>query len=306
MSFSFRSRLIVTTVAVVACALLSRPVVVSAGPLCDDAGGTCFTYGQCQQLITQTPGVVDAGQLDCGAQMACCVSPKAPPPVATCSSVTGYCAIDCFSDEDKGALDCPTKTDEPLSRCCKTKTSVTPAPAGNSGILPGSTAPSGQAPQGIIPGSVKNCIDTGDCTLDDIVMTGVGFANFLLGLSGALFLVIFIYGGAMYLLSFGNKSMVERGTKAIKGAAFGMIIVLSAWTIVSQIVKGITGLSGGANATQTAGSDANCKAQGAGYTCHTFEGATANNVQQAWATQGFECKTGYCPGDFHTVCCKVK
>jgi hypothetical protein len=212
-----------------------------------------------------------------------------------------------MSDEDKGALDCPTKKNDSLSKCCKTKTSETPAPAGQTES--GTTAPAGEgAPQGIVPeGVYTKCFKGSDlCTLDDIVKTGVGFANFLTGLSGALFLMIFIYGGAMYLLSFGDKGMVEKGTKAIKGAAFGMIIVLAAWTIVSQIVKGISGISGEATGSTPAGSDANCKAQGAGYQCQTFEGATANAVQQAWSSQNLSCKTGYCPGDFHTVCCKPK
>lgn len=85
------------------------------------------------------------------------------------------------------------------------------------------------------------CVKTGDCTLDDIVKTGAAFANLITQLSAGFFFAAFIYGGAMYLLSFGNKSRVEKGKKAITGSAIGMFIVLAAWTIVSYIVGSLTG-----------------------------------------------------------------
>lgn len=71
--------------------------------------------------------------------------------------------------------------------------------------------------------------------MNDIIQTGVNFASFLMGLSGGLFLIVFIYGGAMYLLSFGDKARVDKGKKAIKGAAFGIIIVMGSWAIVQTI-----------------------------------------------------------------------
>lgn len=88
---------------------------------------------------------------------------------------------------------------------------------------------------------LPTCISSGNCTLDDIVKTGAAFANLLTQLSAGFFFATFIYGGAMYLLSFGNKSRVEKGKKAITGAAIGMLIVLAAWTIVNYIVGSITG-----------------------------------------------------------------
>ncbi|MCI0479217.1 pilin [Candidatus Uhrbacteria bacterium] len=309
MTHPSRTRLLVSAAAFAACLLLSHPVAVSAGPQCSAAGGTCLSTGQCDQMKASTPGVTTAGTQDCDfmTEVCCIPPPAAPPPTATCDSVAGYCSVDCMDDEDKGGLDCPTKTGDVLSRCCKTKTSVEATPGAPAGTLPGGTSETATPPpSGIIPGDVANCIKTGDCSLDDIVKTGVGFANFLMGLSGALFLVIFIYGGAMYLLSFGNTSMVERGKKAVTGAVIGIVIVLSAWTIVSQIVKGITGTTGPSTGAVPAGADAKCTAKGSEWSCKTFDGATATNVQQSWISQGYECTTGLCPGDFHTVCCKMK
>lgn len=89
--------------------------------------------------------------------------------------------------------------------------------------------------------NLPSCIGTGNCGLDDIVRTGVNFANLLFGLSGALFLVAFVYGGSMYLLSFGRAKWIEKGSHAMVQAAFGMMIVLGSWTIVNYIASSITG-----------------------------------------------------------------
>ena len=280
-----------------------------------------MSSGNCTAMEHSNPAVTNFATKDCPIYEAdgitltgntCCTPPPpAPPevPAATCNSVGGYCSTDCMSDDDKGALDCPTKTGDSLQKCCKSKTSVpaTPGNAATSGTA--AAAPSGPSKaQGIIPASVSGCIQTGNCSLDDIVRTGVGFADFLTGLSGALFLVIFIYGGALYLLSFGNKEWVTKGTNAIKGAAIGMVIVLAAWTIVMQIVRGISGAAGGGAAGKGGKTPAadKCAAQGTGYSCQTFDGKTAAEVMQAANGQGLTCKTGFCTGDFHNICCKTQ
>jgi len=88
---------------------------------------------------------------------------------------------------------------------------------------------------------LPDCTIKGNCGLDDIVLTGVAAANLFMSLSGALFFATFVYGGAMYLLSFGKSDWVSKGTKAMTGAVFGMTIVLSAWTIVNYIAGSLTG-----------------------------------------------------------------
>lgn len=85
------------------------------------------------------------------------------------------------------------------------------------------------------------CVKTGNCELDDIVRTGSYFANFLTALSAALFFGTFVYGGGSYLLSFGSEDRVKAGKKAMTQAAFGLVIVLSAWTLVNYLVFAITG-----------------------------------------------------------------
>ncbi len=90
-------------------------------------------------------------------------------------------------------------------------------------------------------GVKPSCWSDGNCSLDDIVLAGSAFANILIELSAALFFATFIYGGAMYIFSFGKSDWVKKGTDAMKGGAIGMLIVLSAWTIVRYLATAIKG-----------------------------------------------------------------
>ena len=100
---------------------------------------------------------------------------------------------------------------------------------------------SAQSLYALLPRQTKDCWQSGNCQLDDILRTGVAFANLLIGLSAAAFFATFVYGGFMYLMSFGSKEYVGKGKKALTGAAIGMIIVMSSWTIVNYLASTITG-----------------------------------------------------------------
>ncbi|MBU2566841.1 pilin, partial [Patescibacteria group bacterium] len=83
------------------------------------------------------------------------------------------------------------------------------------------------------------CEETGDCTIEQIIQKGVYFAQFIMGLSGALFLIVFIYGGALYILSFGRSEWVNKGQKAMVQAAIGIVFVMGAWTIVWYVAQSL-------------------------------------------------------------------
>lgn len=159
-----------------------------------------------------------------------------------------------------------------------------------------------QSPNRLI---LPTCTQSGNCSLDDIVQTGVNFATFIMGLSGALFFAIFIYGGALYLTSFGAKDRVEKGKKMIKGAAIGIVLVMGAWTIVRTIVRGVganvPGVSGGAGGGSAADK---CAAQGDGWKCQELNGKTSQDAMADGKTKGLDCKTGLCPGAANILCCK--
>jgi hypothetical protein len=295
----------------------------------DDAGFsyTCLDEATCLSL---NGGPAGSCGLGAPAEAVCCKKPLAtsgPSAPVQCTDQGGSCRLQCDPNEksigqfncltgyacckssqllqEENLFNCPT--DEP---CTTPATGGAQAPAGTGAGTGGTDAgtqaqpstgeggvPIQQSPDRLV---LPACVSSGNCTLNDIVQAGVNFATFIMGLSGALFFAVFIYGGALYLLSFGNKSRVQKGKDAIKGAVIGMIFVLGAWTIVNTLVKGLKGES----STTTA--PTKCEAQGAGYSCVALTGSTSQAAVADGEAKGYSCKTGLCPGAVNVLCCKLK
>ncbi|MDF1497397.1 MAG: pilin [Patescibacteria group bacterium] len=83
------------------------------------------------------------------------------------------------------------------------------------------------------------CTKTGDCSIKDIVQQGIYVADFLIGISGAIFLIAFIWGGAMYLLSFGRSEWVTKGRNAMVKSMIGIVFIILAWTIVTFVAESL-------------------------------------------------------------------
>jgi hypothetical protein len=243
---------------------------------CEDQGGVCRV--QCDAGLEQS-----IGQFSCLTGYSCCKS------------------TDLVSDPFR-PFDCPDNETCPQPTTPAGTSGEASSEAGSGASTQGSggqTVPQLRSPDRLV---LPGCTKTGDCTLNDIVQTGVNFATFVMGLSGALFFAVFIYGGALYLLSFGNKSRVQKGKDAIKGAVIGMVFVLGAWTIVNTLVKGLKGQSTAA----TPPAQSKCQAQGAGYSCVTLQGSTSQAAVADGNAKGYTCKTGLCPGAVNVLCCKLK
>ena len=91
------------------------------------------------------------------------------------------------------------------------------------------------------------CAGSGSCSsLDDILQVFANVAQVLLGITGSLVLLMFIWGGAEWVFSMGSSEMVTSGRERMKNAVFGIIIVFSALAFVRtlQTSLGITDSSG--------------------------------------------------------------
>lgn len=73
------------------------------------------------------------------------------------------------------------------------------------------------------------------CQLNDIVQTVVNFARLLFGFVGSAVLLMFVYGGFVWLTSGGTPEKVKKGHEIIKNAIIGLIIVFAAFTIIQFI-----------------------------------------------------------------------
>ena len=66
--------------------------------------------------------------------------------------------------------------------------------------------------------------------LNNIIVT-------LLGLTGVLALIAFIYGGVLWMISFGDSGKVEKGKKMMIWAVVGLIVVFGSYGILTLLFK---------------------------------------------------------------------
>lgn len=111
-----------------------------------------------------------------------------------------------------------------------------------------------------LPASIKTWSDLGVANIDKTSDTGtkpqtvslvnpLGTTNLIeifgklikafVGLVGMIVLVVFVYGGFMWLLSAGNPEKIKKGTQAMMYALIGLFIIFSAYVIISTILKAL-------------------------------------------------------------------
>ncbi len=80
-----------------------------------------------------------------------------------------------------------------------------------------------------------SCIKSGLCTPCDLIQVGVNGTEMILGFSGVAVLGAFLYGGILWMTSYGNSKKVDSGKSAIKAAVIGMAIVFLSYFIVQLV-----------------------------------------------------------------------
>jgi len=142
------------------------------------------------------------------------------------------------------------------------------------------------------------CITAGNCTLDDIVRTGANFANFLIGISGSVFLAIFVYGGFMYLTA-GSSERAAKGKKMIIQATLAMVLIMGAFIFVSFIQSSLVGGATGSKEKAACGQTEETQ----GYAC-TFLKTPIEKKKEFDAEVGErQCVKKMCPGPANYLCC---
>lgn len=58
----------------------------------------------------------------------------------------------------------------------------------------------------------------------------------VLGLSGIIALLMFVYGGVLYMLDMGEGARMKKGKDAIKNAVIGLIIIFTSYTLVDVVL----------------------------------------------------------------------
>ncbi|MFA5023907.1 MAG: hypothetical protein WC523_03045 [Patescibacteria group bacterium] len=103
------------------------------------------------------------------------------------------------------------------------------------GIIPEATGP-------VTEGCVGGATYCGDYALNDFVVLAINASRWILGIVGSLALLMFIYGGVMFLISAGSSEKIGQARKIIVAAAVGLLIVFASFLIIKFVLAsmGIT------------------------------------------------------------------
>lgn len=74
------------------------------------------------------------------------------------------------------------------------------------------------------------------CQLCHFFIMGKRILDFVLVLVIVIAVLIFAIGGATFIFSQGNPSSISRGTSMMISAAWGLVIIFSAWIIVNTVL----------------------------------------------------------------------
>jgi hypothetical protein len=174
--------------------------------------------------------------------------------------------------------------------CCLAETGASRGAGGGTGST--GAAPTGG---GAFRLQLPSCIQSGDCGLDDIIQTGVNFANFLFGISGAIFLAIFVYAGFKYIFFASNPSEANSSKSMLVNATIGLVLMFGASALVTTVYNAFRAGS--------AGGDARCQAAYPSNSCQplsaNWEDVDARNAE----IRRRSCQPGLCGDDNRLVCC---
>jgi len=209
--------------------------------------------------------------------------PDAVPADMSCQNLSAGSSRDrCIS----GA--CPGGTD---TMCCMPGTGASRGLGGEEPAAPAGGGGGG----GVLRLQLPSCVSDGNCGLDDLVETGVNFANFLFGISGAIFLAIFVYAGFKYIFFASQSSEVSAAKGMLVNATIGIILMFGASALVTTVYNAFRAGGSGGDARCTAAFPANsCQPLSA-----NWEDVDARNAE----IRTRSCQPGLCGDGNRLVCC---
>lgn len=82
-----------------------------------------------------------------------------------------------------------------------------------------------------------DCVNKGNCTPCDFLLMGIRITRWILGISGAIALILFVIAGFLLLVSAGNKTMIDRAKAIIKGTVIGLILLFASWQLINLLLN---------------------------------------------------------------------
>jgi hypothetical protein len=73
--------------------------------------------------------------------------------------------------------------------------------------------------------------------------------RFILGVTGSIALVMFIYGGFLWMTAAGNTQQVDKGKKALIWSVLGLLAVFGSYSVLNLVYRALPGVSSGGSPT---------------------------------------------------------
>lgn len=109
----------------------------------------------------------------------------------------------------------------------------------------------GPAPVEGGPADTCTCRSEGRCDLDDIMQLFVNISILILGVSGSLVLLMFIYGGFLWVTSRGDAKRIEKGKETVTQAVIGFAIIVLSYSIINFAIAALAGDQAGSTIEET-------------------------------------------------------
>jgi hypothetical protein len=87
------------------------------------------------------------------------------------------------------------------------------------------------------------CRAQGMCSLAEVTQVGVNIIIFILGISGTVALLMFVYGGWNWVFAQGREGYIQTGKDTMKHAIIGLAIIFGAYAIINFVIAIIGGIS---------------------------------------------------------------
>lgn len=87
----------------------------------------------------------------------------------------------------------------------------------------------------------QECAPIAKCGLNGILQTIINIAQLIFALTGSAALLMFAYGGVMFILAAGNQERVSKAKEILKAAVIGLVIIFGSWLIINFVVSALTG-----------------------------------------------------------------
>jgi len=86
-----------------------------------------------------------------------------------------------------------------------------------------------------------SCATNTPCGLNEAFQVVVNISRVIVAFTGSAALLMFTFGGVMFVIAAGNQDRVQRGKNIMVAAAIGIVIILGAWVMVNFVLIALTG-----------------------------------------------------------------